>query len=448
MQLWERVRSFERRYLLTGPRSERFLERHASASAPLDRAGIDAAELVFPDGLGHACQASGGCCSGTDVGPLPEGVVARIGAHAWEGLLPTARTSLFRRATLDGQPIVLMGSRDGACTFQRADKLCAVHAELGVAAKPAICRQFPYLFTRTPDGRVATAIQMECRAYLRAKRASVPLAAEEASLRELLRVGAFVQHVREPVELSAGLPASWAEYLALEAALVDAFDASAPIDGAEAARAVLSDRLALLDTELGGQSPHLDPAAWARALGGDVTAEVSPAQRLAQLRDRLLDAIADSRVGYVEAGELLRVDLHDRLAHICRATLGGSVDPSLYVDREGALRQVLADMWRSSIAAKAPLQLPAFDAGVGRLHLEMALVRAGAALAARASARVEIAETDAVDSMVVVNKMLRQTALSGLLRRCADTLTGIFVERPGLFGVDTRSHGGSREQIR
>lgn len=38
------------------------------------------------------------------------------------------------------------------CTFLTPDQRCQIHAELGAAAKPRGCRQFPFRLTNTPDG--------------------------------------------------------------------------------------------------------------------------------------------------------------------------------------------------------------------------------------------------------------------------------------------------------
>ena len=41
---------------------------------------------------------------------------------------------------------------DGACTFLDRDGLCLVHKRLGEAAKPRVCRQFPFVFVAAPGG--------------------------------------------------------------------------------------------------------------------------------------------------------------------------------------------------------------------------------------------------------------------------------------------------------
>ena len=54
------------------------------------------------------------------------------------------------------EPIVetnaLRRDASGGCVFLRADNLCAVHAEFGADAKPAICSQYPVVAVRTESG--------------------------------------------------------------------------------------------------------------------------------------------------------------------------------------------------------------------------------------------------------------------------------------------------------
>ncbi len=48
----------------------------------------------------------------------------------------------------------------GRCVFY--DDGCRLHREIGVHAKPRVCRQFPFVFGRSDDGTVAKAIDPAC----------------------------------------------------------------------------------------------------------------------------------------------------------------------------------------------------------------------------------------------------------------------------------------------
>ena len=55
-------------------------------------------------------------------------------------------------------------TKGGGCVFLRDDHLCRVHAELGVSAKPATCRRYPFNLVQTPMGlRVVTPHRCPCR---------------------------------------------------------------------------------------------------------------------------------------------------------------------------------------------------------------------------------------------------------------------------------------------
>jgi Fe-S-cluster containining protein len=51
---------------------------------------------------------------------------------------------------------------DGACVFLEADGRCAIHAQLGYAAKPPACRQFPFGLVRPPGGPVIVRASFFC----------------------------------------------------------------------------------------------------------------------------------------------------------------------------------------------------------------------------------------------------------------------------------------------
>lgn len=79
---------------------------------------------------------------------------------------------------------VLTRKPDGSCVFLD-QKLCSLHAELGAEAKPVGCRQFPFLFTLTPDG-IYLGTSYWCTAAQ--QNLGRPVEVHEADLRELLKL--------------------------------------------------------------------------------------------------------------------------------------------------------------------------------------------------------------------------------------------------------------------
>jgi Fe-S-cluster containining protein len=110
-----------------------------------------------------SCEGCGFCCHFHELGPIEPEVIADlterdIGAHwprAADGAWYTTRTGP------DGQETAWLAKRDGACIFLREDKLCAVHALFGAAAKPGFCQAFPFVAIRDPKG-VAFVTRSDC----------------------------------------------------------------------------------------------------------------------------------------------------------------------------------------------------------------------------------------------------------------------------------------------
>jgi len=108
--------------------------------------------LRIRPGLRYTCHGDGLCC--TDVhawGPLDEAEAA------------TLRMIDDRVVIKHGPDLVILGKDDGTCMFSMDDG-CVLHASLGADAKPASCRQFPFMLVATPTGgRIATEHRCPCR---------------------------------------------------------------------------------------------------------------------------------------------------------------------------------------------------------------------------------------------------------------------------------------------
>jgi len=107
------------------------------------------------------------------------------------------------------------GKRDGACAFLTERNLCGVHAELGAAAKPHTCRQFPFHYQDTPDG-VYVGVSFYCTAVQRNEGRA--LEAHEAELRALLAEAPAPRRTRK-LTLKPGSWVEWPTYRALEGLL-------------------------------------------------------------------------------------------------------------------------------------------------------------------------------------------------------------------------------------
>jgi hypothetical protein len=111
--------------------------------------------LRIRPGARFTCHADGPCCRSIHaLGPILPAEVLRLGPRGrrWTEHDDSVGGLAFRYDARD------------SCHFRQDDGLCGVHARLGLAAKPAVCRRFPYALVDAPDGlRVTTPHRCPCR---------------------------------------------------------------------------------------------------------------------------------------------------------------------------------------------------------------------------------------------------------------------------------------------
>jgi hypothetical protein len=105
----------------------------------------------------YGCRSSGACCSSGWEIPVTPAAEARIRAALESGALriQPRGVPLFRsrRELPDGARSVFGLDDHGRCAFLEPERrLCAVHRQVGVAALPPSCRQFPRVALLTPVG--------------------------------------------------------------------------------------------------------------------------------------------------------------------------------------------------------------------------------------------------------------------------------------------------------
>ncbi len=112
---------------------------------------------------------------------------------------------------------------EGGCVFLRSDNLCRVHVELGVDAKPATCRRYPFNLVATPAGvRVATPHRCPCRTL-----GNRPLLTEADVRREIIVEGApldFDHQVASSLRWARGHRISFAAWCERESVMLRQLD--------------------------------------------------------------------------------------------------------------------------------------------------------------------------------------------------------------------------------
>lgn len=115
-------------------------------------------EILAP--LRHTCTACGGSCEGSFVFLRDQAEADRVVRFAEElGVSEPIEGGRLREIA-------------GRCVFLGEDQLCAIHKRWGLAAKPAVCRQYPLVGVRA-EGVVRVGIDPGCYA-VHATRSTAP----------------------------------------------------------------------------------------------------------------------------------------------------------------------------------------------------------------------------------------------------------------------------------
>ena len=177
--------------------------------------------LLLPDNVVFTCQQSGACCRSDWLIGVDESSHARLRDVAWERLDPALgggeKFVPLPFALPGGEQRTFARRPSGACVFLTEDTRCAIHRHLGAAAKPQVCREFPYHFVQTPDG-VAVGVSFACTAVRAHHGAS--LAAQRDEVLGVLAGSTRVEQLAEPLTLFGSIELGWADYRPIEAALL------------------------------------------------------------------------------------------------------------------------------------------------------------------------------------------------------------------------------------
>jgi Fe-S-cluster containining protein len=223
---------------------------HAAAPQPERKPRLRQVFWVAPDQIPSrelrihararfACVACGVSCHMKKLGPLLREDVARLQALDWSG---TGRDPSAFYIEEDGSPLdagtlaerwkdPFLRRENDACQFLRDDNLCEVHARFGAAAKPLMCRMFPYQYRATPTG-IAVGMRLgECASMLAATR-GLPVVDQHDDLLGMLAQHESIALLPPTVWSTQDSLLTWEEYQRIEGALLAG--ASLPAGGSAA----------------------------------------------------------------------------------------------------------------------------------------------------------------------------------------------------------------------
>lgn len=190
-------------------------------------------KLLLAEHVVFTCQNSGACCRNDWLIGVDDVSYERLRGVDWPAVDPAlpAREKFARLSAPlpGGERMTFARAPGGGCVFLAADERCSIHRHLGAAAKPQVCREFPYSFVQTPDG-VAVGVSFACTA-VRAHQGQA-LADQEDEIRGVLAGSTRVRTLPDPIVLYSSVDITWEQYRPLEAALLDILghdEASLPV---------------------------------------------------------------------------------------------------------------------------------------------------------------------------------------------------------------------------
>src|SRR4030095_13357331 len=169
--------------------------------------------LLLADDVVFTCQSCGDCCRGDWLIGVDDAAHAALKDVDWTRHDPALGAGeKFTRLPLplaSGERMTFARSVSGACVFLSEESRCGIHTHLGYAAKPQVCREFPYHFLDTPDG-IAVGLSFACTAVLHHR--GDPLTRQAAEVAEIVAGSARVATLPDPIVLYSGLDIPWAQY--------------------------------------------------------------------------------------------------------------------------------------------------------------------------------------------------------------------------------------------
>ena len=177
--------------------------------------------LLLAEDVVFTCQQSGACCRSDWLIGVDDASHARLRDVAWERVAPGLAGAAFVPLPFPlpgGERVTFARRSDGACVFLTPDARCGIHRAMGAAAKPQVCREFPYHFVRTPDG-VAVGVSFACTA-VRGHRGA-PLSEQRDEVRAVLAGSTRVERLPERLTLFGSIDLEWPAYRSIEAALLE-----------------------------------------------------------------------------------------------------------------------------------------------------------------------------------------------------------------------------------
>jgi len=294
---------------------------------------------------------------------------------------------------------MFMKRSESRCVMLTAENRCAVHTAGTAEAKPGVCQQFPYTFTRGRDA-IYVSLQMECRSLT----AALASGAEEEpeALLSALRVhseGPIVNVLPDPIRLAPGVYVTQARYLEWWADR-EGSSLTEMADGA----------IGWVLSLTGGEAPE-----WLSTPHWGVAEAIDAGNIRAALLQQLGGAAALLGQEAAKGGRLVEQEQTDLLRKALLIA-GGHVllSPTHWRDEDGPV--LLRKVVTAASAGHDLVRDGDLLYGIGRLQLVHLVTVAMSRLRAIQAGRVSVTDQDVNDALVITNVVLRNPYVEQCLR--------------------------------
>lgn len=167
----------------------------------------------FQSNLSYHCTNCGKCCGDHWSLHLDLPTLDRM-KQSWTLQTPKMQSPQdFYLQTKESPPEYVFKCVDGKCVFLDEQNLCVMHKEWGFLQKAPNCMQYPFTFTKAPDG-VRVGLLFSCEGVALANPETDPIPLEEAQ--QIFPVARQVFEIGEEVPLTLEKKISFSDYQLLE----------------------------------------------------------------------------------------------------------------------------------------------------------------------------------------------------------------------------------------
>ncbi len=174
--------------------------------------------FIYAPDQRYECIQCAQCCSDFYEITVDEESVERIKGYDLSKIRPSLTyATAFKKSPYDAERTII--SRiEGRCCFLVKQHLCGLQFYFGEEAKPKVCRQFPIIFVRTPDG-IYVSGSFVCYSILHNEGA--PLRDLEPNILEIYENAAAVTTIPPEIKLNNKITLTWENYKKVETGLLE-----------------------------------------------------------------------------------------------------------------------------------------------------------------------------------------------------------------------------------